>query len=640
MCCAWAACHNLDQVERPGDDAAVDVAGPKDRGPDSDQKSPLPDTAHDGPVKPVDGPVKQDGGPIAPKGVCINGGWCWQNPLPQGHSLRGLWATSATRAVAVGEHGTLLHLQKGQWLGADCGTLEHLNAVWGSSATDVWAVGAKGTVVFFDGVKCTKMPSATNADLYGVFGTGASASWAVGTKGAVLFNGGAGFTYLTSCGSTKTLRAVWGAGATDPHVAGHDGALFKLAGKTCTPISIPSKDHLYALWGSSPTNIYAAGAQGTMLRYTGKWKAVQQFANEDLVALWGVGPSEIYAVGKALTTAKGSVIYRGAAGKWSSDTNHTQVLGAVHGAGKVVRSVGELGTMLRRDAGGWKQTSRTLQTNSFYAIAGNSSTDLMATGSLGTAAHFDGTTWTSSKTGTTKPRLFDISAGGGATYYAVGDIESVGYYPSMLYFNGGSWAAVPLPISKNFIVRGIWAKGTSRFAAGYDLNKKTVLILKETGKTWQRVSSSNQTQAHAVWGRSATDIYIVGKGALRRDATGWSALSPPSGYCTYFEDVWSVGPSTVFFVGYKQYYLGCAMRLTDGKIWKAQKIPVHLKALWGTSPTSVYAVGSKGGYYQFDGTQWKKLPMGTGVDLWDIWGTSATNVYIVGVNGTILHKGK
>jgi hypothetical protein len=45
--------------------------------------------------------------PAAAQAQC--GGWEWQNPLPRGNWLRGVWGSSGTDVFAVGGAGTILH---------------------------------------------------------------------------------------------------------------------------------------------------------------------------------------------------------------------------------------------------------------------------------------------------------------------------------------------------------------------------------------------------------------------------------------------------------------------------------------------------------------------------------------------------
>lgn len=49
-----------------------------------------------------------DQGGSASARICSSDGWCWENPLPQGNTLSGVWGTSASSVWAVGQAGTIL----------------------------------------------------------------------------------------------------------------------------------------------------------------------------------------------------------------------------------------------------------------------------------------------------------------------------------------------------------------------------------------------------------------------------------------------------------------------------------------------------------------------------------------------------
>jgi hypothetical protein len=57
----------------------------------------LSDNGVAGPCQPVPGKI------------CSIDCWCWENPLPQGNSLFGVWGSSASDVFAVGRNGTILH---------------------------------------------------------------------------------------------------------------------------------------------------------------------------------------------------------------------------------------------------------------------------------------------------------------------------------------------------------------------------------------------------------------------------------------------------------------------------------------------------------------------------------------------------
>ena len=62
-----------------------------------------------------------------------------------------------------------------------------------------------------------------------------------------------------------------------------------------------------------------------------------------------------------------------------------------------------------------------------------------------------------------------------------------------------------------------------------------------------------------------------------------------------------------------------------------------LIAVWGSSATDVWAVGSGGTILRNDGSGWKLVPSGTTETLYVAWGTGPGDVWVVGSTGTILH---
>jgi hypothetical protein len=76
----------------------------------------------------------------------------------------------------------------------------------------------------------------------------------------------------------------------------------------------------------------------------------------------------------------------------------------------------------------------------------------------------------------------------------------------------------------------------------------------------------------------------------------------------------------------------------NGTSWSIAPSPVltYFSAVWGSSPSDVWAVGVSGVIIHYDGTSWSSVSSGTTADLAGIWGTSASDVWAVGYH-TILH---
>lgn len=80
-----------------------------------------------------------------------NQGFCWENPLPQGNTLNGVFAFGPRAIWAVGEAGTVLFWNGEKSALVDLGTTSDFYAVWGSSPADLYVGGDDGSIFHFNG---------------------------------------------------------------------------------------------------------------------------------------------------------------------------------------------------------------------------------------------------------------------------------------------------------------------------------------------------------------------------------------------------------------------------------------------------------------------------------------------------------
>jgi hypothetical protein len=59
--------------------------------------------------------------------------------------------------------------------------------------------------------------------------------------------------------------------------------------------------------------------------------------------------------------------------------------------------------------------------------------------------------------------------------------------------------------------------------------------------------------------------------------------------------------------------------------------------VWGSSGSDVFAVGSFGNTFNYDGTNWSAITSGAKWTLFGVWGSSASDVFAVGWAGDIVH---
>lgn len=64
-----------------------------------------------------------------------------------------------------------------------------------------------------------------------------------------------------------------------------------------------------------------------------------------------------------------------------------------------------------------------------------------------------------------------------------------------------------------------------------------------------------------------------------------------------------------------------------------------LRAVWGSGPNDVFAVGAAGTILHFDGSQWSIMNSGTTEWLGGVWGSSSSDVFVVGDCGVLHYDG-
>jgi hypothetical protein len=172
---------------------------------------------------------------------------------------------------------------------------------------------------------------------------------------------------------------------------------------------------------------------------------------------------------------------------------------------------------------------------------------------------------------------------------------------------------------------------------------------------WNSMVSGAGQELRGIWGSSATDVFAVGARGLilHSSGSGWIPMVSPTP--AHLNGVSGVSASSVFAVTEN----GAALRF-DGAGWSPvswataqdpdptdiyQPVPLPLRSVWATSPTSVFAVGDSGSVFHYDGTQWDSLAYSpswlrgtraTRNALLGVWASSPTNAIAVGDSGLIL----
>lgn len=161
------------------------------------------------------------------------------------------------------------------------------------------------------------------------------------------------------------------------------------------------------------------------------------------------------------------------------------------------------------------------------------------------------------------------------------------------------------------------------------------------------VGQNLPSAALSVWGRSATDVYVVGAdngaGPLvsHYDGTAWTPLSGASA-----GDIWWVRDA-----GASTWMAGAGGRVlqVEGGTLREEVLDPTLTffGIWGATADDVWAVGGNidaggpSGVWHYDGSTWSQatLPSGGAAAgaLYKVWGTAADDVWAVGTSGAGIH---
>jgi hypothetical protein len=164
--------------------------------------------------------------PVPLPAACDPGGFCWENPLPQGNDINRAWARAANDIWFAGANGSILHWDGIVLSRAVTPTTFGLNGVWALGANEAWAVGDSGTVLHWDG-STWNLVATTGARLRGVYGTSASSVYMVGDNGTLRQWDGSTLRTLKS-GATYSLESIWGTSASDMWAVGTAGTIVNI----------------------------------------------------------------------------------------------------------------------------------------------------------------------------------------------------------------------------------------------------------------------------------------------------------------------------------------------------------------------------------------------------------------------------
>ena len=295
------------------------------------------------------------------------------------------------------------------------------------------------------------------------------------------------------------------------------------------------------------------------------------------------------------------------------------------------------------------------------AVKGSSRTDVWAVGSGGSILHYDGTSWVTVPSGTTRTlSAVDVTAG---EVWIAGTSATILRAPG---FAGAATTLTNLPIAPYDPPRlpddsplvaawvrnaaDIWVAGTCFAAAKQPTAERWRTAGSPTdggAASWKAAaggcSSSPGPSTNGLWGIGAEAWAVANNGAALHavsvDGPGavvWTSIESQTDRDLH--GVWGSAASDVWMVGRR----GTARHYDGSALLAFTTVPTteDLHAVWGSSRTDVWAVGDAGTILHFDGTAWTadtaSFPHGGQPNLYGVWGSAANDVWIVG-EAVVLH---
>lgn len=303
-------------------------------------------------------------------------------------------------------------------------------------------------------------------------------------------------------------------------------------------------------------------------------------------------------------------------------------------------------------------------------IRGRSANDVWVAGGAGALAHFDGTSWARSESGTQESlRVLWLRAEGELALGRLDVVHTRGIDVPDASVSDGGWtqqiATVPTSpprYNRNLsLLEGAWGapdaewlwaglRGkipTNRTTSLWRLRRSPSGEFEIAATVTDPVQDPFRYPITSVHGSSPDVLWAVGDNGMAIRIIGAQGAAPTyEAFNTQtlngLHGVWVASESEAWAVGGRGticHYTGDAWR------WDVvADVPTiqHLNAVWGTSPSDVWAVGDGAVVLHYDGTQWSRVKIaGLGrrrPDLYAVWTATPGHVWIGG-HGVLLSLG-
>lgn len=576
-------------------------------------------------------------------------GFCWENPLPQGNTLFGVFAFGPRAVWAVGEAGTVLFWNGERTQLIDVGTTADLRGIYGTSTNELFVVGDQGTIVRFDGSSWVRETVSGVYRINVVWVAANGAAFAGANGGSVLKRGAGGVWSEMILSPSNTADIVALTGLSDGQVFATTFArvyrLPTLSSNTWVgeaPWPGPSRDTL--LMSSLGSRLFAGG------KLSGQ--NYGQVLERQPDAGWRqYGPN--IPMGFTALNVSVDALFVGSPGgvitKLELDgglspaplSRDGGIFGLATLAAGTVFAVGEWGTMaIVADAG-----VRELSYGGVARVNGLcGDADARVYGAADDFSVFErrsssaGVRWDSvTRAVQNGNRWLSCFADGPDRVWVMSDDR---YYLRQV---GGVFVRRDTSNGSDWL--GVWGSASGPY---YFVNDSAQIYSSVTGDA-PNSTSGTFGPAQGIWGVAADDVLVVtGSGQVRIHTTSWSDLTEPEPnrnlrgvHGRRFLD----GGVVYSVVGH-----GTAWRRNNG-VFTADFLDAGhaLRGTWVTAQGDIWAAGDDGGVnlpqgrgvlwrFVADAGTWVQLPSPTARPFNAITGYGETGPFIGGSGGAILRK--
>jgi cysteine-rich repeat protein len=275
------------------------------------------------------------------------------------------------------------------------------------------------------------------------------------------------------------------------------------------------------------------------------------------------------------------------------------------------------------DEGTWCRVTGLPSTGDFLAIHGTAANDVWIVGQAGLILHWNGTTWSSVASGTTRA-LRSVWTMSSSAAWCAGDGGVI------LSWNGTAWATQASGTTSDLFA--VWASSAmNAWAAGDDGR-----MLHFVASGWSPVMSGTGSPLRALRGSASDDILAAGDGETIRwwNGTAWSDRSDHAPRADFYALAGFV--STEMWVGGTS---GAIARWNESR-WTSTPAGTgnDILGMRSLGAGDAWYVGQGGICGRWDGTRWTATISGTSQDLHGVWGASAREVWAVGRAGTLVRR--